>query len=69
MTGNIIKGKPNEPIALESTLGWIISGPYSSINSKNVYNIKVIFYLFLHVILDVMFLKMKLIINCQCFGI
>ena len=39
MTGNIIKGKPNEPIALESTLGWIISGPYSSINSTNVYNI------------------------------
>ena len=39
MTGNIIKGKPNEPIALESTLGWIISGPYSSVNSTNVYNI------------------------------
>ena len=39
MAGNIIKGKPNEPIALESTLGWIISGPYSSINSANIYNI------------------------------
>ena len=39
MIGNLIKGKPNEPIALESTLGWIITGPYSSINSTNVYNI------------------------------
>ena len=39
MTGNIIKGKPNEPTALESTLGWIISGSYSSINNTNVYNI------------------------------
>ena len=39
MTGNIIKGKSNEPIALESTLGWIISGPYSSISSTDVYNI------------------------------
>ena len=39
MTVNLIKGKTNEPIALELTLGWIISGPYSSINSANVYNI------------------------------
>ena len=39
ITGNIIKGKPNEPIALESTLGWIVNRPYSSINSTNVYNI------------------------------
>ena len=39
MTGNIIKGKTNELIALESTLGWIISGPYSCINSTNVYNV------------------------------
>ena len=46
MTGNIIKGKPNEPIALESTLGWIISGPYSSINSTNVYNINSHFLIF-----------------------
>ena len=36
---NIFRGKPNEPIALESTLGWIISGPYSFINSTNVYGI------------------------------
>ena len=39
MTGNIIKAKPNQPIALESTLGWIISGPYSSINSTNAYHV------------------------------
>ena len=39
MAGSIIRGKPNEPIALESTLGWIISGHYSFINSTNVYNI------------------------------
>ena len=39
MLGNIIRGKPNEPIALESTLGWIISRPYSFFNSKSVYNI------------------------------
>ena len=39
MIGNIIRGKPNEPIDLESTLGWIISRPYSFINSTNVYNI------------------------------
>ena len=39
MIGNIIRGKPNEPIALESTLGWIISGPYSFMNSTNVCNI------------------------------
>ena len=37
--GNVIRGKPNEPIALESTLGWIISGPYSFNNSTNVYNV------------------------------
>ena len=39
MTANIIRGKLNEPIGLELTLGWIISGPYTSINSTNVYNI------------------------------
>ena len=26
--GTLIRGKYNDPIALESTLGWIISGPY-----------------------------------------
>ena len=36
---NFMTGKPNEPIALESTLGLIIRRPYSSINSTNVYNI------------------------------
>ena len=35
---DIIKGKPSEPIALESTLEWIISGPYSFTNSTNVCN-------------------------------
>ena len=46
MTGNIIKGKPNGPSALESTLGWIFSGPYRSINSANVYNINSHFLFF-----------------------
>ena len=44
MIGNIIRGKPNEPIALELTLGQIISGPYSFINSTDVYNIKSHFF-------------------------
>ena len=39
MIGNIIRGKPSEPIALESTLGWIISRLSSFTNSTNVYNI------------------------------
>ena len=37
MTGNMIRGKPNEPIALEWAFGWIISDFYSSISSTNVY--------------------------------
>ena len=37
--GNIIRGKPNEPIAFKSTVGWIISGPYSFTNSTSVSNI------------------------------
>ena len=39
MIRNIIRGKPNEPTALKSILGWIIRGPYSFDNSPNVYNI------------------------------
>ena len=39
MIGNIIRGKPNEPIAFKSTVGWIISRPYSFINSTSVCNI------------------------------
>ena len=69
MTGNIIKGKTNEPIAVESTLGWIISGPLVLSIVQMFTILIVIFYLFLQVILDIMFLKMKLIINCQRFGI
>ena len=66
--GNIIRGKSNEPIALESSLGWIISRLYSFINSTNNCNISGQFFcLLLRVIVD-MFLKMKLIINCQQFG-
>ena len=26
--GTLIRGKYNDPIALKSTLGWTISGPY-----------------------------------------
>ena len=37
--GTVIRGKYNYPIALESTLGWIISGPYSIDNETNVYNV------------------------------
>ena len=39
MFANIIRRKPDEPIALESTLEWIISRLYSFINSANFYNI------------------------------
>ena len=46
MTGNWIKGNPNELIAVELTLGWIVSGPHSSINSTNVYNINSHFLIF-----------------------
>ena len=35
----VIRGKSNDPIALESKLGWIISGPYSIDSETNVYNI------------------------------
>ena len=31
--------KSNDPIVLESTLGWIISGPYSMDSERNVYNV------------------------------
>lgn len=65
MIGNLIRGKP---IALELTLEWIISGPYSLINSTNVYNVNSL-YFFLQVIVDKMLLKMKLIKSCQQFGI
>ena len=37
--GTIIRGKYNVPIALESTLEWFISGPYSINNEANVYNV------------------------------
>ena len=37
--GTVIRGKYNDPIASESTLGWIISGPYSIDNETNVYNV------------------------------
>ena len=40
MTGSLIKGKSNELIGPDSTLGWIVSRSYSSINSTNAYNIK-----------------------------
>ena len=39
MIGHTIRGKPSEPIALESTLGWIISGAYSFTKNTNVYSI------------------------------
>ena len=70
MTRSLIKEKRFELIALELTLGWIIGGHYSSINSQNVYNINshFFFFLLLRVIVD-MFLKMKMIPNCQRFGI
>ena len=32
--------KSNDPIVLESTLGWIISGPYSMDSERNVYNVE-----------------------------
>ena len=52
--GNIIRGKPNKPIALESTLGWIISRLYSFINSTNARYISGHFFcLFLRVIAHV----------------
>ena len=38
--GTIIRGKYNVPIALESTLGRFISGPYSINNEANVYNVE-----------------------------
>ena len=34
----VIRGKYNDSMALESTLAWIISGPYSIDNETNVYN-------------------------------
>ena len=37
--GNIIRGKPNEPITLKSTIGWNISRPYSFTNITSVYDI------------------------------
>ena len=37
--GTVIRGKSYDPIALELTLGWIISGSYSINNEKNVYNV------------------------------
>ena len=40
MTGSLIKRKSNELIGPESTLGWIVSGSYSSIKNTNAYNIK-----------------------------
>ena len=44
MTRSLIKEKRFELIALELTLGWIIGGHYSSINSQNVYNINSHFF-------------------------
>ena len=37
--GTVIRGKYNDSIALDSILGWIISGPYSIDNETNVYNV------------------------------
>ena len=30
MTGNILRGHENEPIALESCFGWVVSGYYQN---------------------------------------
>ena len=49
--GTVIREKPNDPIALESSLGWIINGLYSIDNKTNVYNVDSHFYLWHHVYL------------------
>ena len=67
MARDIIRGKPNEPIALEPTLGWIISRPYSFINSTSVCNSNSHF-LFVPLNNCRYAFEMKLIINCQRFG-
>ena len=36
--GNVIRGKVNEPIAIESVFGWVLSGYYDSIFSSNNFN-------------------------------
>ena len=36
MTGKIIKGKINEPVALESYFGWILSGQYKNYTAVNL---------------------------------
>ena len=44
--GTVIRQKDRHPIALELTLGWINSVPYSNDNEANVYNVDSHFYLY-----------------------
>ena len=44
--GTVIRQKYKDPIALELTLGWINSVPYTNDNETNVYNVDSHFYLY-----------------------
>ena len=41
--GTVIRGKSNKHSVSESTLGWIMSGPFSMDNETNVYNVDSLF--------------------------
>ena len=41
--GTVIRGKSNKRSVSESTLGWIMSGPFSMDNETNVYNVDSLF--------------------------